>query len=386
MTAVEYSGSFSYTDGWHPTVNPSSRMPVYYHRHISIVRENIGILNEVPRKGGGCTLRFIRFSGTGIPTLPSSDAVRANLFELPSFLAYVPWWMPSHLAWQFLHPVFDNGVRSGSGLTASERNAVAMQYDCLRTNLSESGNTTLGEVVNMSNFDLSRYVFCSLPDVHLRSLTKAPERFVIARVLDSYARTIESVLARMAIADHASEYTKLAFGHSEDLSIYRVAWAAGSGTFCQIVIDPLSGRAGPVKSTNLHDIAEGLVSGTTVVGARLIAIVEAVLSCLGARVTHFGNTYGRIGLALSALEDLGFALRTREPVHCLPDGQDSWNYAFVASSPPCPLHLLDLLSLGTVALAQVEQLVQESLRVGEPLYLAPHGSLDDTVSSPRLVS
>ena len=52
-----------FTDSWHPTINPSSRMPVHHLRYNSLFTGHTGILTEVPRRNGGSTLREMVFSG-----------------------------------------------------------------------------------------------------------------------------------------------------------------------------------------------------------------------------------------------------------------------------------------------------------------------------------
>lgn len=76
--------TFDVTDAWHPTVNPSARMPVHHHRHLAVLGHGDGLLNEFPRHRGGTTIR-----------LPRVRDGRLHVMELGGDSVFAPWWLPA---------------------------------------------------------------------------------------------------------------------------------------------------------------------------------------------------------------------------------------------------------------------------------------------------
>ncbi|MFI6579476.1 hypothetical protein ACIBFB_27135 [Nocardiopsis sp. NPDC050513] len=361
---------FTYTDGWHPTVNPSARMAVHHHRFVQLLDDHRGILNEVPRRKGGSTLRLTRFrSGVGV------DAV-----DLPGTVPWVPWWLPASDAWAA-------GIVSGVYRAALDdpRPTVAEKvvYDRVRTRFDEgcagSGGLTVGEVLHGVLDAEHRALDPDLPRLELVSLTRSPLRDIIAEALTDVPGGLEELLGKGARAQ-GRPLLGLGVATSPEGVPLNLRFRLSSRA---MEVEPLDcdgtkrhrGKPRPVTTDEAADLIR---HGRLVPGSRLMATAEVVMALGGRRVRHYGNTYGRL---TEAAHHLGVAVDDL-PAVFWPDDEDSWHYADLPSvgGGRYPLHLLDILTCSERARENVPHLITHSLRTGRPVRLEAKETLDASVS------
>lgn len=359
-----------YTDGWHPTVNPSARMPVHHFRFVSITGKRSGILNEFPRRRGGSTLRLMRFSRDGV-----------NVIDLPGTLEWVPWWLPAsdEGGAQMIAGVYETALLDDR-ITARERRSYERALAEFQAQRTAPDVATLGEAQARAMDRICREFVPTLPELELISLTRSPLRHVLAGALAAIPAGAISVLAQWARVEGVPLWPLVAVATINDLP-YRVRLHAESA---HLDAEPLL-RAGTgdrgrrIQAVPEDEVLRLLDEGRLLPGARLVAVAEAALHGSGVAIRHFGNTYGH-STAAGAL--LGIDGTERLP-YC-DDDKDSWPFAHVAvgeEMPAYPLHLLDVAYLEEDARAAVNTLVAESLATGAPVLLHPRSSLDETVLS-----
>lgn len=133
------TATFLYTDAWHPTVNPSARMPVHHHRFVQMAGATSGILNEVPRRSGGSTLRLMR----------SQPGIGVQVTALPGTVRWMPWWLPSSDPWacSVIRRVY-HAALADPHPTAAERATYERVVDAFDARCAAGGDQTVGEVLH----------------------------------------------------------------------------------------------------------------------------------------------------------------------------------------------------------------------------------------------
>lgn len=357
-----------YTDGWHPTVNPSARMPIHHLRHLQLLGHDHGILNEMPRHRGGTTIRLPRFGGA-----------RLRVIELPSTSQFAPWWLPASEDSAVAHvaKVYETALADDRPLP-SERAVLGRMLDSFRQECHH-GDLTVGEALWRVADALQRQLTPSVPSIRLNSLTRSEARKVLAQGLANIPGGLTTVLSRWAAREHRKMWSLVAVATSPQGVPLRVRFHADSARFdCEpLVCGPQTRATGRPIPVEASQVVEWLWEGKLIPGSRLAALAEASASLRGIEVRHFGNTYG----SFTVLADL-FGLVTVAQVPICPDDEDSWHYADLPHDDGhYPLHLVELATCTPQAHAAADALICRSLATRSPLTLNVKGDLDATLRS-----
>src|ERR1039458_7600283 len=107
---------YLFNDGWHPTVNPSGRMVIHHFRFSRLLGQKEGILNELPRREGGVTVRLVRCSQQGV----------LDVYPLPTSIRWMPWWLSASnkLASTLIRSIFEQAI-ANSETTPTEKHLFA---------------------------------------------------------------------------------------------------------------------------------------------------------------------------------------------------------------------------------------------------------------------
>lgn len=365
--------SFDFTDAWHPTVNPSARMPVHHFRHRAVLGHTDGILNEFPRHRGGTTLR-----------LPRIKDGRLRVVELPSRSTFAPWWLPASdaSAVQHISSIYDTAL-AHSEPTARERDVLARLRDDFTCRCTTAGaGLTVGEALWQAADALHRELVPSLPRIGLVSLTRSSARHTLAEALDRLPGGLLPVLAHWAHQDRKPMWPLLAVATSPQGVPLRVRLHAAGR---RLDIAPLPTATSPRRTGRPRLLREDelitlLHTGRLIPGSRLTAVAEVALHFSGTTVRHFGNTYSSFN-ALGSLLTVPNATR----IPCCPDDADSWHYADLphGTGHRYPLHLVELAACSAASHASAEALVHASVSEGTTIPLELKEDLDATVRTGR---
>lgn len=359
------------TDAWHPTVNPSARMPVHHHRHLAVLGHAEGLLNEFPRHRGGTTIR-----------LPRIRDGRLLVLELPGQSTFAPWWLPASdpTAVRHIDGLYDAALLHVEP-TTQERAALVRLRDGFRLRCAQD-RLTIGEALWQAADALHRELVPSLPELTLTSLTRSPVRRTLADALARVPGGLFPVLARWAEREERHMWPLLAVATSTQGVPLRIRLHAQNQ---RVDISPLptsesasaSGRPVLISEDELIDLLD---TGRLIPGSRLTALAETSLYLDGAAVRHFGNTYGHFG-ALSSL----FAVSNAAHIPACADDEDSWHYADLphGGTSRYPLHLIELAACSTNAHRASEALISASVAQGAPVQLELKGDLDATICGGR---
>ncbi|MDX3854216.1 hypothetical protein [Streptomyces sp. AK02-01A] len=357
------------TDAWHPTVNPSARMPVHHHRHRHVLGHRDGLLNEFPRRRGGITIR--------LPRIDSNCLRVVDLAAPDAGFAFAPWWLPASdlPSVRMISRIYDTAL-AHSETTARERTVLERLRDDFAERCAVGGPAlTTGQALWQAADALHRQLLPSLPDLNLISLTHSPARHLLAVGLARTPGGVIAVLQRWAALDRTTMWPLLAVATSPQGIPLRVRLHTRSG---HLDTAPLAtGRGTKPTALSEEQLIELLDRGQLLPGARLTALAETVLLLTGTPVRHFGNTYGHH----TAVADL-LQAPDATTIPCCPDDEDSWHYADLPhETGRYPLHLIELAACTPDAHQAAEALVTESLRRRRPIPLSLEGDLDATVRS-----
>lgn len=367
-----------YTDGWHPTVNPSSRMVIHHMRFNELLNIHSGILNEFPRRRGGSTLRFMRF-----------DDQHFRVLELPTLFEFIPWWMPASpdSARAYLYPCFDQALNHRELLTRRELETIETIQEQLKDVVDTAHDHTLGELLNGVNEQNYRTIVPDLPKLELASLTRSPIRHQFAstiRALVPFSR-LATAMSLWASKTGGGGFPMLAVGYSDDGSLYRVGWSQEDRCFASAKFDPKSGSltSTPDKVDGSW-LADRLDAGMLIPGSRLASLVEVAIRQTGVSLKHFGNNYGRLAEAAAILEYISGERVQWEGIIICEDDADSWHVAVVRdASRTYPVHLIDTLLCKAEALSTMPTYVCSSLSARTPVVLRPGSTLSETILDRR---
>jgi hypothetical protein len=337
------------TDGWHPTINPSARMPIHHYRFVELLGRTSGLLNDLPRRQGGSTIRLVR----------TDSAQKLVTITVATGPKWMPWWLPStdRRAAGLMDRLFDQAVASAE-IVEAERRAVEL----LRTELraQSDGDRSLGEALAAAGDRLFRQIDPNLPRLDLVRLRNAPNRDEFVTTLHSFEPNLLGALDAWATQLGKDRFDFLGIVMDLKGDGRRLCWSAAEGS---LTTRPLDGRgvAEPVRES----LSEWLADGRLLPASRLLALIEAHALLQGIEVIHFGNNYGRVADAANLL---GASL---DRFVSWPDDIDSWHYAVVqdGGGGRYPLHLLEVLCLPEKDRGRVPNLVQKSLSLGRPVGL-----------------
>lgn len=368
--------ALEYTDGWHPTVNPSARMAIHHLRFIEVLgRHDVGLLNESPRRHGGSTLRLIRFRRPG----------EFGIIELPGTLEWVPWWLPAAdvRASKLVEGIYVTALDDDRP-TQSERAVFARVLEDFRSACGSAGQSTVGEALYQVMQRLHTELVPDLPQISLVSITRAPERGILADALSNVPGGLLPALKRWACKDGIPLLSAIAMGTGKGDEPIRIRFTAD---VARLEAEDLHcanprGKYRRMARRNLlseDDLIQMMRSGRLIPSSRLTSLAEVVLYAQGWQVRHFGNTYGRLAEAGRLL-----GIDGAERIPCCVDNLDPWHWADLHCKDQklpwtYPLHLLDAVACGPEACATVPSLVRQSKREGVPVHLAAKESLDASI-------
>ena len=339
-----------FTDGWHPTFNPSSRMPIHHHRFVELLGKHNGILNEVPRSYGGSILRAMNIDSNG--NLVVSDLNRT--------IRYMPWWIgaSSERAISIVTTIFNVAKANRKCLVAESYQRFLDAYM-----LFAGGNKklTFGEATNITNSYLYRQIYPELPEISLNSITHLTIRETMGAGLQYLSHNILMLLLEIGNILHKKEFEFLGIITEYQGIEWKLGFIAEDKTF---YIETLN-RPHVRNKIEISLLIELCNLGKLLLGSLLLAAVELSLSQNGYKITHYGNTYGRNELCASVLG-------ITNNIEYWMDDKDSWNFAMIqdVNGKIYPIHLLDILGYGSVITAPITKLIKKSLELKESIIVS----------------
>lgn len=330
-----------FTDSWHPTLNPSSRMPVHHLRYNSLFTGRTGILTEVPRRYGGSTLREMLFSAQGL-------AVR----DLNTPAEWFPWWRscddPQVLG--CLGDIISAGETSGDCYAKSAYRDFHRRYFEI---ISQDASLTVGEAVNMVNNSICREM-TGIIAPELVSYTKHNNYKLLVSSYEQIKNDICGILDRLLKCLERDLFGMLAIITDYEGRSWRVRYSQYRGYFIAVNTQDDGDRLRLSSEMLLSLIKEKKL----LPGSVLSCIIESIVACQGDRVFHYGNTYGYFELIA---EVMGLSHEERDRIGYFRDNSDSWNYAELikADGTGYPIHLLDTWKRNSIH-GELRELIEES--------------------------
>lgn len=352
------------TDGWHPTINPSSRMPIHHHRFIELLNRHNGILNEFPRQYGGNTLRAMHIDRDG----------RIAIFKLNKALKYMPWWLSatSDKAITLITGIVTEAIANSLCISTPAYRVLLETYLELATGNSQK---TFGEVLCQTNNFLYSKIYPELPKVILTSLTRLQITHLLANGLQNLSDSLFEIFNLICSINDKEGFGFLGVLTSYNDVSWRLTYEAGKNELSITTIN----KPHLVTKVHLDTIVHLLDLGQFLPSSQLLIAIEFSLTVLGYSVIHYGNAYNRHEIFASASG-------LPNTVTYWEDDCDSWNFAMLkgANNIVYPIHLLDLLCLGDEANDIITKLISQSLEFGKPIIVntkkGTDGSLLETLS------
>lgn len=354
-----------FTDAWHPTINASSRMPVFYQRYAQYFGDTFAILNEVPRPYGGSTIRVMR-----------TDSERQlTIRKVISGPKWMPWWAPasSEQAQTTMDTILSARSKILHGSEVKQERRLLSEFKKRSSTL----NTTMAEALNTSNEHLYRKIIPSIPRIKIKSLRNSSIRHKMAESLVMLELFLPELLSKILHAHQKVQFGLLAILiNDNDGDAFRVRFDGRSNKFTGTsIMNPQ--RLIPLT---VSAMAKALDAGNLLPASTLSLIMECAIACDNTKVFHFGNTYGKIPIVLKSA---GWE-KKRKHISYLKDDQDSWNFAVLndRGERTYPLHLLDVMKLGNTKYApndEVEEIFWRSIASGGPISIpvSTQGWVDD---------
>lgn len=312
-----------FTDSWHPTINPSSRMPMHHLRYNSLFAGRTGILTEVPRKNGGSTLREMIFSG-------QEFAVK----ELNTPVEWFPWWKncddPQILS--YIKDIISAGEASSDQYAKSAYHDFHRRYLEL---ISQNVSLTAGEAVNKVNNNICQEMIGIIAP-ELVSYTKHSNYELLVSSYKQIADDIYGILD--GLLEHLGRdlFGMLAIITGYEGKSWRVRYSRNRGYFTAINTQNEDDRL-RLPSDMLLSLFKGK---ELLPGSVLSCLLESIVAYQGNKVFHYGNTYGYFEVIA---EVVGLSQEERDRIGYFRDNADSWNYAELTrpDGTNYPIHLLD---------------------------------------------
>lgn len=366
---------FVFTDGWHPTVNPSSRMPIYYLRHKQLFPSHSLILNEFPRTRGGSTFRFIRFQ-------KSSSLQNVFVKAQTTLLELMPWWLPSTLSEKYLFQIYDDILKGGLGITESERYCIESFYAELKEKVSDE--LSIGELVNSINFDRYRIILPDLPEINCITFSKSIFKDIFEEVLSKNQEIFFYILAQLCKRQEMAYLNKIAFCNDEEYNIYRISWVQSEKHFYKSRIDMKTGKKIGVKEKYPYEnFMSDIQYGCIVLSSKITCILELLASLNGKLIFHFGNTYNHLAEVEKIISDSDFQkkFKLQMPyVSHFDDYKDTWNYGYLRFSEDYPIHLFDLLPLNDkTTFSKIRSIVDKSIADNASVSIVATNNLSESI-------
>jgi len=350
------------TDGWHPTINPSSRMPIHHHRFVDLLGEHVGILNELPRQYGGNTLRAMHIDCEG----------NLYIFDLNKTMKYMPWWISaaSKRAVDLITNIVTEAIENNKCLTINSYKLLLKTYmDFAWRNRC----ATLGEVLCCVNDFLYKSIYPDLPDIHLTSIMRLDERKVFAECLSKLSADITGIFDSIGISTNKKEFGFLGVLTDINGKEYRLTYSVGDSSFHIFTMY----KPHLMQNIEIKQVIDALYNGTFLPSSQLLIVIEVELTLMGFDVVHFGNAYGRH-------EAASIARGTENKVSYWADNLDSWNFIMLQGNNGVmyPLHLMELISAEDRVKNLLPSLIKKSLIKGTPIIakLRKGGSLFEALS------
>lgn len=330
-----------FTDSWHPTVNPSSRMPVHHLRYNSLFAGRTGILTEVPRRNGGSTLREMVFSGQGF-------AVR----ELNTPVEWFPWWRScdDSQVLGYIEDIILAGEASGDHYAKSAYRDFRRRYLKI---ISQDASLTAGEAVNRVNNGICREM-TGIIAPELISYTKHSSYGLLVSSYEQIEDDIYGILDGLLERLGRDLLGMLAIITDYEDKSWRVRYSRNRGCFTAVNTQDEDDRLRLPS-----DILRSLLKRKQLLpGSVLSCLLESIAACQGNRVFHYGNTYGYFELIA---EVVGLSQEERDRIGYFRDNADSWNYAELirADGTSYPIHLLDTWKRDSIH-RELAKLIRES--------------------------
>lgn len=330
-----------FTDSWHPTVNPSSRMPMHHLRYNSLFAGRTGILTEVPRRNGGSTLREMVFSGKGL-------AVR----ELNTPVEWFPWWKscddPQIL--NYIGNIISAGDASGDHYAKSAYQDFRRRYLEI---ISQDASLTAGEAVNRVNNGICQEM-TGIIAPELVSYTKHSSYGLLVSSYEQIEDDIYGMLDGLLERLGRDLLGMLAIITGYEDKSWRVRYSRNRGYFTAVNAQDEDDRLRLSSDMLLSLFREKKL----LPGSVLSCLLESIVACRGNKVFHYGNTYGHFELIA---EVVGLSQEERSRIGYFRDNADSWNYAELirADGTGYPIHLLDTWKRDSIH-GKLTELIKES--------------------------
>lgn len=317
------SDYFLFTDSWHPTVNPSSRMPIHHLRYNELFAGRTGILTEVPRRYGGSTLREMIFSGQNL-----------TVRELNTPIEWFPWWRDCD------DPLVTDYIRNviSAGEMSNDPNAKSAYRDFFQRYLdisAQDASLTVGEAVNKVNNSICQEITGIIaPD--LISFTKHRNYVLLLAAYKQIENDIYNILDGMLERLERDMFGMIAIITNYEGKSWRLRYTRDKGYFSAINIQDEADRF----KISSNQILSMFGQKKLLPGSVLSCLLESIVVQRGNRIFHYGNTYGYFELIA---EVLGLSQQSKERIGYFVDNADSWNFAeFIrADGTAYPIHLLD---------------------------------------------
>lgn len=330
-----------FMDGWHPTINPSSRMPIHHHRFVDLLCINKGILNELPRPYGGSTLRAMQIDNDG----------NMNISRLNRTIKYMPWWISasSDRAIRIMNVIIDVAISHRKSIATASYKKLQEAYMFFAAG---NPSLTFGECLNISNTYLYKTVYPELPDVTLESLVHLPVLKEMCDGLQSISFILNEIFSTVGNMMCKKEFGLLGILTEHEGDEWRLIYTTEDKRFSIETLSSPHNR----KSIEISDIVELLQKGKFLPGSQLLVLIELSLTQLGYQVTHYGNAYNKH-------EVFSNALGIDNKVEYWPDDTDSWNFVMLQgiNGEQYPLHLLDILCCDYKVLESIGKIIKRSL-------------------------
>lgn len=323
-------------------------MPIYYKRYRELFGEAPGILNDLPRPYGGSTLRAMQIDNDGA-IIP---------LALHKTIKYMPWWLPASndRSINTITTIVQVAQRNKKCISANAYQKMLETYERV---VQEDASLTFGEAVNITNFILYKNVYPELPTVKLNTIkNNSFYTKLLAAGIRHIASNLLEALTMVANLIPKKEYGCLGILTNYLGTEWKLIFMVDEK---KIYIETLN-KPHIRSEINLLVLEELCYEGKLLLSSYLLLITELSLTQLGYKITHFGNTYGKLDL-------LAQALGISNCVEYWDDDEDSWNSIILKGTNGVfyPLHLLDMLEYGSDYFKPINSLINRSMIEKKPI-------------------